>query len=30
MDVDKRGESVDVVTPAEVAQLKQLVRDWVA
>jgi len=28
--VDKRGESVDVVTPAEVAQLKQLVRDWVA
>jgi len=30
IDVDKRGESVDVVTPAEVAQLKQLVRDWVA
>ena len=28
--VDKRGESVEVVTPAEVAQLKKLVRDWVA
>jgi len=30
IDVDKMGESVDDVTPAEVAQLKQLVRDWVA
>eukprot|EP00168_Porphyra_purpurea_P000089 TRINITY_DN1010_c0_g1_i4.p1 TRINITY_DN1010_c0_g1~~TRINITY_DN1010_c0_g1_i4.p1 ORF type:complete len:643 (+),score=94.84 TRINITY_DN1010_c0_g1_i4:2155-4083(+) len=30
IDVEKRRESVDVVTPAEVAQLKQLVRDWVA
>jgi len=30
IDVEKRGESVDVVTPAEVLQLKQLVRDWVA
>ena len=28
--VDKMGESVEVVTPAEVAQLKKLVRDWVA
>jgi len=30
IDVDKNEESVDVVTPAEVAQLKHLVRDWVA
>ena len=29
IDVDKSGESVDVVTPAEVAQLKKLVREWV-
>ena len=28
--VDKKGESGEVVTPAEVAQLKKLVRDWVA
>jgi len=28
--VDKRGESFDVVTPAKIAQLKQLVREWVA
>ena len=30
IDVDKRGENVEVVTPAEVIQLKQLVRDQVA
>jgi len=30
IDVDKRGENVEVVTPAEVVQLKKLVRDWVA
>jgi len=28
--VDKKGKSVEVVTPAEVARLKKLVRDWVA
>ena len=30
IDVDKRGENVEVVTPAEVVQLKKLVRDWLA
>jgi len=30
IDVDKRGENLEVVTPAEVVQLKKLVRDWVA
>ena len=30
IDVDKRGENVEVVTPAEVVQLKKLVRDWVS
>jgi len=28
--VDKKGKSVEVVTPAEVARLKKLVRNWVA
>jgi len=30
IDVDKRGENVEVATPAEVVQLKKLVQIWVA